>query len=89
MSSHTFAVIKTGGKQYKVENGHNIKIEKLNAKEGDEIVFDNVLLVNKESNLKIGAPFVSEAKVIGKVLQQFKGEKQIIFKYKPKKRYKK
>ncbi len=45
--------------------------------------------MNKESNLKIGAPFVSEAKVIGKVLQQFKGEKQIIFKYKPKKRYKK
>jgi len=89
MSSHTFAIIKTGGKQYKVEQGHNIKIEKLEAKQGDEVVFDNVLLLHKENDLKIGSPFLIDAKVTGKVLDQFKGEKQIIFKYKPKKRYKK
>jgi len=87
--SHTFAIIKTGGKQYKVEQGHNIKIEKLDAKEGSEVVFNEVLLINKESDLKIGSPFLIDAKVTGKVLDQFKGDKQIVFKYKPKKRYKK
>lgn len=83
------AVIKTGGKQYLVKEGDKIKIEKIEKKIGEEVVFDQVLLVEKENNLKIGTPFVEGAKVIGKVLEQGKAKKIIVFKYKPKKRYRK
>lgn len=85
-----FAVIKTGGKQYLVSPGDKIKIEKIDASEEKEVVFDEVLLIadNKEE-IKIGAPFIKGAKVKAKVLAQNKAKKIIIFKYKPKKRYKK
>ncbi len=83
-----FAVIKTGGKQYLVSPGDKIKIEKINKEEGEEVIFDNVLLLEKQRKLEIGTPKVKGAKVIGKVLKQEKGKKVIIFKYKPKKRYK-
>jgi len=82
------AVIKTGGKQYLVSPGKKIKIEKLDKKEGGEITFHEVLLLEKQKKLEIGTPFVKGAKVIGKVLRQGKGKKIIVFKYKPKKRYK-
>ncbi|PIR89745.1 50S ribosomal protein L21 [bacterium (Candidatus Gribaldobacteria) CG10_big_fil_rev_8_21_14_0_10_33_41] len=82
------AVIKTGGKQYLVVPGDKIKIEKLNKKEGEEVVFEDVLLLEKNKKLEIGTPKVKGAKIIGKVLKQGKGEKVIIFKYKPKKRSK-
>ena len=83
------AVIKTGGKQYLVLPGQKIKIEKLNKKEGEEIIFDEVLLVEKNKKVEIGTPLVKGAKVIGKVISQGKGKKVIVFKYKPKTRYKK
>ena len=82
------AVIKTGGKQYLVSQGQKIKIEKLDAKEEDEVIFREVLLLEKQKKLEIGTPFVKGVKVIGKVLGQGKGKKIIVFKYKPKKRYK-
>lgn len=81
------AVIKTGGKQYIVEPGKRLKIEKLNAKEGEEVVFDQVLLLEKQNKLEIGDPLISGAKVTGKVLRQDKAKKVIVFKYKPKVRY--
>ena len=81
------AVIKTGGKQYLVTPGQKIKIEKLGKKEGDEVIFDEVLLLEKGNKLEIGAPLVEGAKVTGKVLKQAKQKKVIIFKYKAKKRY--
>jgi len=88
------AVIKTGGKQYLVSPGKKIKIEKLNAREGEELIFNEVLLLaynssNEENNYKvaIGEPLVKNAKVIGKVLKQGKDKKVVVFKYKPKKRY--
>ena len=81
------AVIKTGGKQYIVTPGQKIKIEKIEKKEGSEISFDEVLLLEKNKKLEIGNPLVKGAKVIGKVLKQGKGEKVIIFKYKSRKRY--
>ncbi|MGB2762043.1 MAG: 50S ribosomal protein L21 [Minisyncoccales bacterium] len=84
-----FAVIKTGGKQYLVEPGTKLKIEKLDAKEEKEITFKEVLLLEKNKKLEIGTPFVKGAKVIGKILKQGKGKKVIIFKYKAKKRYRK
>ena len=83
-----FAVIKTGGKQYLVQPGDKIKIEKLDTKEGKEVIFSEVLLLEKNKKLELGTPIVKGIKVVGKILGQVKGEKLIIFKYKPKKRYK-
>ncbi len=85
-----FAVIKTGGKQYLVRFNQKLKIEKIDKKEGEEITFNEVLLLgDKSGNVKIGEPFVSDAKVKAKILSQGRGKKVIVFKYKPKKRYKK
>lgn len=83
------AVIETGGKQYLVSPGDKIKIEKvIPSEKNKEIIFEKVLLVEKDRKLEIGTPLVKGAKVIGKVLREGKGRKVIIFKYKPKKRYK-
>ena len=82
-----FAVIKTGGKQYKVAEGDVLYIEKLESKDG-EVVFDNVLLVANGS-VQVGKPLVSGAKVSAKVLEDGKGEKKMVFRYKSKTRYKK
>lgn len=84
----TLAVIKTGGKQYLVSPGQKIKIEKINKKEGEEIVFEEVLLLKDGEKIEIGTPLVKGAKVIGKILKQGKAKKIIVFKYKPKNRYK-
>jgi large subunit ribosomal protein L21 len=83
------AVIKTGGKQYLVQEKQRIKIEKLPQEEGKEVFFDQVLLVEKNKKLLIGAPLVKDAKVIGKVVKQGKAEKVIVFKFRRKSRYKK
>lgn len=82
------AVIKTGGKQYKVSPKDKIKIEKLEIEEGKEVIFDQVLLVDKNKKVEIGDPLVRGAKVVGKVLKQAKAKKVIILKYKPKTREK-
>lgn len=82
------AVIKTGGKQYFVQPGDKITIEKLDAEAGKEVTFPEVLLLEKNKKLEIGDPFVKGAKVTAKVVAQEKGPKLIIFKYKSKKRYK-
>lgn len=81
-----YAIIKTGGKQYVVEEGKVISIEKLDVEEGAEVTFDEVLLVSGD-DVKIGAPNVAGAKVIGKVLEQGKERKIRIFKYKAKSNY--
>lgn len=82
------AVIKTGGKQYIVAPGKKIRIEKISEKEGSEVTFSEVLLLQKGKTLEIGTPLVKGAKVIGKIIGHGKAKKIIIFKYKPKKRYK-
>lgn len=82
------AIIKTGGKQYLVKPGDKIKIEKIDKKEGSEITFKEVLLLEKGKKMELGNPLIKGAKVTGKVLSQGKGKKVIIFKYKPKTRYK-
>ena len=79
-----YAIIETGGKQIRVEEGATIFVEKLAANEGDAVVFDKVLLVGGEET-KVGAPYVEGAKVNAKVEKQGKGKKITIFKYKPKK----
>ncbi|MFD0694102.1 50S ribosomal protein L21 [Paenibacillus sp. GCM10027628] len=82
-----YAIIETGGKQYKVQEGDVLYIEKLNAAEGDVVSFDRVLAVSKESGLVVGAPLVSGAAVSAKVEKHGKGAKVIVYKYKPKKNY--
>jgi len=82
------AVIKTGGKQYLVSKGDKIKIEKIEGKEGKKVVFDKVLLLEKRGKVHIGDPFIKGVKVMGKILKQGKAKKVVIFKHKPKKRYK-
>ena len=83
------AIIKTGGKQYIVTSGQKIKVEKLNEKEGNEVIFNQVLLLEKNKKVEIGTPLIKDAKVIGKVSKQGKGKKVIVFKYKAKTRRKK
>ncbi|MEW9700127.1 50S ribosomal protein L21 [Paenibacillus sp. SI8] len=82
-----YAIIETGGKQYKVQEGDVLYIEKLNAAEGEVVSFDRVLAVSKESGLVVGAPLVSGAAVSAKVEKHGKGAKVIVYKYKPKKNY--
>jgi len=79
-----FAVIKTGGKQYKVAEGDVLRIEKLDSKDGN-VVFDDVLLV-VNGEVKVGKPVVSGAKVSAKVLEDGKGDKKMVFRYKSKTR---
>lgn len=84
-----FAIIEAGGRQYKVSPGKKIKVEKLDAEAGKSFVFDKVLLVNDEKQVRVGAPYVEGAKVEGKVLAQGRADKVIVFRYHPKTRYRK
>jgi large subunit ribosomal protein L21 len=82
-----YAIIETGGKQYKVQEGDVVFIEKLTADEGTDVTFDKVLLVSKENSVDFGSPVVKDASVSAKVLGHGKEKKIIVFKYKPKKGY--
>jgi len=84
-----FAVIKTGGKQYKVQKGDVLEVEKLDAEEGKKVTFDKVLLVEDNGNTLVGTPHVDKAQVLAVVLESIKGEKVIVFKKKRRKQYKK
>jgi len=80
------AIIKTGGKQYLVQPGDKIKVEKLDKKEGEEFSFLDVLLIEKGKKVEIGTPLLKDATVEAKVLSHGKGDKVIVYKYKSKKR---
>ena len=80
-----YAIIETGGKQYRVEEGDILFIEKLDVKADDVVDFDKVIVVGKEDGAVIGTPIVEGAKVSAKVLKNGKGKKIVVFKYKPKK----
>jgi large subunit ribosomal protein L21 len=85
-----YAIIKTGGKQYKVEEGLNLVVEKLNEAEvGHEVVLDEVLLLAKDDKTTIGKPIVEGAKVLATIVAQKRAPKVLVFKRKPKKGYKK
>lgn len=83
-----YAIIKTGGKQYRVSEGDIITVEKLNAEVGETISFDEVLVMGEGSDLKIGTPFINSV-VSGEVVESGKGKKVVIYKYKAKKDYRK
>ena len=82
-----YAVVKTGGKQYRVSPGDSIEVEKLPYEVGEQIELDQVLLVANGSGTKIGQPLVDGAKVKATVLRQAKGRKVIVFKFRSSKRY--
>ena len=79
-----YAIIETGGKQYTVEAGDKIKVEKLDVNEGDNVTFDKVLFVSGDEPI-VGSPYIDGAKVEAKVLAQGKAKKVIVYKYKSKK----
>ncbi|MGI6173815.1 MAG: 50S ribosomal protein L21 [Christensenellales bacterium] len=80
-----YAVILTGGKQYRVQQGDVIYVEKLNAEDGAEVSFDVLLLAGDDAAVSVGNPVVTGAKVTGKVVRQVKSAKVIVYKYKAKK----
>ena len=82
-----YAIIETGGKQYKVEQGAGLYIEKLPQTEGESVTFDRVLMVSKDGSVVVGSPTVAGATVTGKVEKHGRGQKIIVFKYKAKKNY--
>ena len=83
---NTWAIIRTGGKQYKVEVNQTLAVEKLEAK-GESISFDEVLLISADGKLQIGRPLVEKAKVKAKILGDFKDKKVRVVKFKSKSRY--
>jgi len=88
METTTYAIIKTGGKQYRVTPGQKIRVEKIEKNAGDDISFD-VLFVKDGEKTQTGKPTVSGASVTGQVVRQFKDRKQLVFKKRSKKGYKK
>ena len=84
-----YTIIETGGKQYRVQEGDIITVEKLGIEDGKKVEFDKVLVLSDDNGLKVGTPYIEGAKVAGKVVENGKGQKVIIFKYKNKKDYRK
>ena len=84
-----YAIIKTGGKQYRVSEGETLQVEKLNAEVGAEVVFEEVLTVVNDADVKIGKPVVEGAKAVAKVVEHGKADKIFVFKYKAKSNYRK
>lgn len=82
-----YAIIETGGKQYRVSVGDRIAVERLAADDGGEITLDRVLLIGGDGQTRVGTPVVAGASVTATVDDHFRGEKIVVFKYKPKKRY--
>lgn len=83
----TWAVIRTGGKQYKVAEGDKLAVEKIQPDKKGNVVFSEVLLVKNDNSLTLGKPLVEKAKVVAKVLGDFRGEKIRVVKFKSKSRY--
>jgi large subunit ribosomal protein L21 len=84
-----YAVISSGGKQYRVQPGETIQVERLEAEVGQNVKFDEVLAVKTDTDFKVGTPWVAGASVSGKVVNHGRGEKIIVFRFKRKKQYKK
>jgi len=84
-----YAIIQTGGKQYKVTEGEMVKVEKLEAEAGDKITLDQVLMLKDDNGTKIGNPLVAGAKITAEVLEQGRGKKITVYKYKKRKNQRK
>jgi len=84
-----YAVIETGGKQYRVQEGDIVRVEKLDVQEGEKVDLSKVLLISNEDGIVVGKPYIDGAKVEATVIEHGKDRKIVIFKYKPKKDYRK
>ncbi len=82
-----YAVIKTGGKQYRVTPGDEVKLEKLSGETGDTVTFNQVLLASDGENVQLGRPYLDDLKVTGKIVSQGKSRKIVVLKYKRRKGY--
>ncbi len=82
-----YAIVDSGGKQYRVKEGDILKVEKLAGKVGDNISFDKILMFSDEENVNIGTPLLEDVTVNGHIVEQGKAKKIIVFKYKRRKRY--
>ncbi len=82
-----YAVIKTGGKQYSVAPGEEVKLEKLEGGVGDTVAFEEVLLTSDGENIRVGKPYLEDAKVVGRITRQGKDRKIIVLKFKRRKGY--
>lgn len=82
-----YAIVQTGGKQYRIQPGDVLEVERLSADEGSTVELDQVLMVGDGDNVQVGAPLVTGAKVVAEVLGEEKGEKILVFRYKRKVRY--
>jgi len=82
-----YAIMETGGKQYRVEPGDIIRVERLPGSKDDEVLFDKVLFVLDKEKIELGHPFIKDAKVRGKILNQGRGKKVVVFKFRRRKRY--
>lgn len=91
LNQKEFAIIETGGKQYRVSKGDTIKIEKLSGgqKEGDTVLFDKVILHDNGTETKIGNPYLAGIAIEGRLKSEGRGKKVVVMKYKAKSRYKK
>ncbi len=87
LAMNTWAVIRTGGKQYKVEEGQTLDVEKLPGEKDSKITFSEVLVIGGDKTTHIGTPLVANAKVLGKIVENFKDKKIRVIKFKPKAKY--
>ena len=82
-----YAIIESGGRQYRAEEGHNISVEKLPYEVGEQIEINDVLLLANDDSVKVGQPLVEGVTVKATVIEQYRGQKIFVWKYKPSKRY--
>jgi large subunit ribosomal protein L21 len=82
-----YAVVSTGGKQYKVQEGETLSVEKLPGEEGSQVAFDRVLMYSNDENVTVGKPVIENAVVSAHIIEQGKAKKILVFKYKRRKRF--
>ncbi len=82
-----YAVVKTGGKEYRISKGDTIRVEKLEGKVGDQVALKDVLMVSQEDQVQFGTPHLTKAVVTGEIIQQIKGRKVLTYKMKKRKNY--
>ncbi len=82
-----YAIVETGGKQYRVSKGDRIRVEKIPAEEGEQVELDRILACKNDKGLELGNPYLEGCRVTAKVRRQGRGKKITVFKYKPKKNY--
>ena len=82
-----YAVVKTGGKEYRVSKGDIIRVERLKGKIGDQVALTDILMVSEENQAKLGTPYLTDAVIMGEIIQEIKGKKVLTYKMKKRKNY--